>query len=377
MESGKVITMYSYRIKDETGKLRTIATGKSTKTEATAYLMELHKLGKLLPETKSRVPTIESYSAEFWKFDGPRVQSALLRKRLTPAYCNANHRTLELHWWPVYGKKRLDELTVRDIEALITLKSKGDPSDGTKPLSTKMTNQIILAMKAVYAEAVRLGDLDSSPFEKVQAVQLKKTARGMLTPKEAFQLLANPAHFETPVLWALNLTAATTGARAGELLGLKVKYVHDDRIEIRGVKRAKVGFAEDTKTGERGFRFIPLPKATATALATLCKDKKPDDFVFGELPFYITSQSISEALEKAGMMSKKERVDRGVDFHSWRHWYNTMIRGKASDVALRSTTGHQTEAMTQNYSHQLEEHLVEVRTAQDKVFAALGAMQAK
>jgi integrase len=371
LESGKVITMYSYRIKDETGKLRTIATGKSTKTDATAYLMELHKQGRLLPETKSRVPTIQAYSAEFWKFDGERVKSALLRKRLTPAYCNANHRTIELHWWPAYGKKHLDDLTVRDIEALITLKSSGDAENGIKPLSTKMTNQIIQAMKAVYAEAVRLGDLDSSPFDRVQAVQLKKTARGMLTPQEAFQVLSKAEYFETPILWAMNLTAATTGARAGELLGLKVKCVFKDRIEICGVKRAKVGFIEDTKTGDRGFRFIPIPKVTASALASLGKGKKPEDFVFGDLPFYITSQSISEALENAGILTKAERVKRGVDFHSWRHWYNTMLRGRVSDVALRATTGHTTEEMTDNYSHQLEEHLVEVTKAQNEVFAKI------
>lgn len=73
-----------------------------------------------------------------------------------------------------------------------------------------------------------------------------------------FQVLSNPAHFASYELWALNLTAATSGARAGELLGLKVKCVHKDRIEIRGVKRAKVGFIEDTKTGQQASGSSPF-----------------------------------------------------------------------------------------------------------------------
>lgn len=134
LQSGKSLTIFYYRVRDENDKLRTFTTSKTTKTEATAYVMELYRTGKLIPEINSKVPTIQEYSSTFWVFEGPRVQSALLRKRLTPAYCNANHRTLELHWWPVHGTKRLDELTVRDIEAMITLKSKGDTKTGAKAL---------------------------------------------------------------------------------------------------------------------------------------------------------------------------------------------------------------------------------------------------
>jgi len=263
----------------------------------------------------------------------------------------------------------MDKLTVRDIEALITKKTKGNPAKNIKPLSTKMVTQIVNAMKAVYTEAVRLGDLDASPFDRVQAIQIKKVARNILTPSEAADLLGRPENFETPVLWALNLTAATSGARAGELLGLQVKAVFKDRIEIRAVKRSKVGLVEDTKTGEKGFRSIPIPKQTAKILQALCQGRKPDALVFGELAFYETAQSLARALEKAGIMTNEERIARRIDFHSWRHFYNTMLRGKVSDAALRSTTGHLTMAMTDNYSHQLDEHLDEVRLAQNQVFA--------
>jgi len=358
--SGKSVIMYYYRTYDEEGKLHSFATGKRKKTEALAFVQVRLRAGKLIP-AKKIVSTIKEYSQDFWDFDGKRVQSALLRKRLTPAYCASQRNILKNHWYEPFGDWRIDQLTVKHIEALITEKS--------ETLSSKMVNHITLAMRAVFDEAVRLGDLETNPFDRVKLVQVRKVDRGVLSPEEGFKVLAKPSYFRSPLFWALNFVSATTGARAGELRGLKVKNVHKDRIEIAAVIRAKVGYVEDTKTGK--FRWIPIAARTARVLADLCKDRKPDDFVFEGVTEQQTSESISEALEASGIMTNKERLARGVDFHSWRHWFNSMIRGKASDVALRSATGHSSEAMTENYFHQLETHLTEVRGAQEKAFDAL------
>ena len=362
LTDGKKVSMYYYRTYDESGKLRSFATGKRKKTEALAFVQERAKAGALIPVERPPV-TIRDYSKDFWVFEGKRVQSELLRKRLTPAYCTSMNNILKNHWLDTFGDTRLDRLTVKDIESLITAKSKS--------LSSKMVNHIVLAMRPVFAEAVRVGDLTKNPFDHVRLVQLKSKGRGMLTPEEGFKVLSNPDHFETYVLWALNLAAATTGARAGELRGLKAKHVHSDRIEIAGVIRAKVGFVEDTKNGK--FRWISLPEKTGRVLVQLSQKLGPEDLVFGHVPVQATSESLSDALEKAGILTRKERVKRAIDFHSWRHWFNSMIRGLASDVALRSATGHSSAAMTENYFHQLESHLVEVRGAQEKAFALLDA----
>jgi len=358
--SGKFTTMYYYRTYDELGKLHSFATGKRKKTEALTFVQERLKTGKLIPPRKV-ASSVEEYSRDFWDFDGARVQSALLRKRLTPAYCAAQRNILKNHWYEPFGKMRIDQLSVKNIESLISQKS--------QKLSSKMVNHITLAMRAVFDEAVRLGDLEESPFDSVQLVQVRQVDRGVLTPEEGVKVLAKPEYFRSPLFWALNLVSATTGTRAGELRGLKVKHILSDRIEIAGVIRAKVGFVEDTKTGR--FRWIPIPEKTSKVLAELCKGKKLEDLVFEGVTVQQTSESISEALESAGIMTNEERIARSIDFHSWRHWFNSMIRGKASDVALRSAIGHSTEAMTENYFHQLESHLIEVREAQEKAFRGL------
>lgn len=373
--NGKETFVWYYQVKNpETGKYMPYSTGETAKTKAAALVQELFRSGKLVPLSGvNKIPTIKEYSAVFWKFDSDRVKSALKRKRLTPAYCESMHRTLEIHWWPEVGDLPLDKLTLKMIDQLVLKKLDGDAEKGLKPLSTKMVQQIVAAMKAVYEDALDHEVITKNPFAKFKPIQIQQTDRNVLTPDQARFLLSDPQHFETPVLWALNLTACATGCRAGELLGLRVKSVHETWFQVEAVKRSKVGVVEDTKTGEKGKRAVPVPPRVAQALAGLCQGKKPDDLVFGDLPFYITSQSLGEALEKAGILSNKERIASHIDFHSWRHLYTALFRGRVSDEELKATTGHQTDAMLANYSaHVLPEHLETIAQVQMEVFQDFG-----
>ena len=364
---GKPVSVWWYRVWDG-DKRRAFSLGTHLKDEAKKKALDLFRSGKLIPEAKSKkapkvpkVPTIAQYAADFWIWDKPRVQAELLRKRLTPKYVESMDGLLRKHWIPAVGETRLDQLTVKDIEAVVSALA--------KKLASKSVNQIIGALKAVYQEAYRLGDVEANPFTRVRPLQVRIRARGVLTPEEGFRVLSRWENFGEWRLWALNLTAATTGARAGELFGLKVQAVHRDRLEIAGSWRAGVGWVPDTKTGRT--RWIPLPKKTAEALLELAGDRGPDELVFGPPGRNEAVDSLAVALEASGVATNAQRLERGIDFHSWRHWFNSMVRGRASDAALRMATGHQTAAMTENYSHQMDPHLEEVRRAQDDAFRAL------
>jgi integrase len=47
---------------------------------------------------------------------------------------------------------------------------------------------------------------------------------------------------------------------------------------------------------------------------------------------------------------EEERRRRRLSFHTWRHWYNSMMRGKVEDHVLRQLVGHTGEAMTERYT---------------------------
>jgi integrase len=56
------------------------------------------------------------------------------------------------------------------------------------------------------------------------------------------------------------------------------------------------------------------------------------------------------AFKKIGI-SLEERKERNITFHSWRHFYNSLMRGKIHDSKLRRLTGHKTLEMTEHYTH--------------------------
>ena len=57
-----------------------------------------------------------------------------------------------------------------------------------------------------------------------------------------------------------------------------------------------------------------------------------------------------KAFEQIGI-THQEREERNITFHSWRHFYNSLMRGKIHDAKLRRLTGHKTLEMTEHYTH--------------------------
>ena len=59
--------------------------------------------------------------------------------------------------------------------------------------------------------------------------------------------------------------------------------------------------------------------------------------------------TVRDALKKIGI-SPSERKEWNITFHSWRHFFNTLLRGKIHDAKLRALTGHRTLEMTEHYT---------------------------
>jgi integrase len=60
---------------------------------------------------------------------------------------------------------------------------------------------------------------------------------------------------------------------------------------------------------------------------------------------------LRNALKKIGI-SDKERIQRGINIHAWRHFCNTeMQKGGLSVQKVQAVTGHKSEKMTEHYTH--------------------------
>jgi len=63
------------------------------------------------------------------------------------------------------------------------------------------------------------------------------------------------------------------------------------------------------------------------------------------------------------------RRQRGVDFHSFRHYFVTWMRscGLLTDGQLRGVVGHQDSSTTDGYTHQTESNLKRIGTITNNI----------
>lgn len=190
--------------------------------------------------------------------------------------------------------------------------------------------------------------------------------------------LFNPENFEAiwkgdPRQYTINILAASTGLRLGEARGLLRDKVHGDYISIHHKWTDKYGLA-DPKV--KSFRDIPIPPKTSDCLHNLMKMapyQSPEAFVFWgdhsrERPMSgaVIRRRLYYALDCIGI-TEEERETRGLDFHSWRHVFNTMHRGRIPDFKLQRVTGHRTAQMTERYTTLSRTDYKDVLQAQEQV----------
>jgi integrase len=228
----------------------------------------------------------------------------------------------------------------------------GRQSDTGRPLTARTINAVRQSVAVALAEAARLGLIRDNPAARAPKLAEQKTERGVLTVAEARAVLGAP--WADQRAYAASLLAATTGMRLGEVRALKLESIGAGEIEIKSSWSNLEG-GKDPKW--RSIRTVPVPahvEATLRALTAL--NPWGDGFVFygghrgrprGGMELRAGLQA---ALAAAGIPK-----DRGVTFHSWRHFYNSQMRDRIPDHALRQLTGHRSEAMTERYTHITQE----------------------
>ena len=126
------------------------------------------------------------------------------------------------------------------------------------------------------------------------------------------------------------------------------------------------------------MRLVPIPRKTAEALSALIAlhrwgEPLPEDVVFWgpdrSTPMSKTAMlnQYKCALRKIGI-TEAQRRSRNLVFHSYRHGFNTLVRGRVADEQLRRVTGHKTLAMTNNYDQPGIEQLRDVLKVQESLF---------
>jgi integrase len=151
----------------------------------------------------------------------------------------------------------------------------------------------------------------------------------------------------------------------GEILGLQKDAIVEDRLMIVHSYSKKEGL----KTPKNGKpRVLHLPEILKSELISLARtNPHGEPWIFWseksgvpinvrtvEKAFYTQLEKIGigdESIDAGTTTRKRGRQSRHISFHSFRHLYNTLLRGAIPDEMLRASTGHLSVAMTDRYDH--------------------------
>ena len=395
MPSGQVI--FYYQCYDEKGKRQAAkSTGKTKKTEANEHCLKLFKNGLLIPEQKKT--TFGEFSVGWWDLETCRyLKWRQLHDPISKQTLSGHQSNFKHHILGYFAKFKLDDITPVVIENWLLVmsekeslkyatkkKNNDDSGNDSKEIIVKpkvflKANTINLALntlKIMLGEAVKLKLLKVNPCHEVKELKEEETEKVILTTDEA--KLIFPAEWssvwDNEIVYKANLLAACTGLRIGELLGLRGELVFNDCIYVKG-QFTRFGYVDHTKTKDN--RTIPISDIMKKTLDDLLA-KNGNGYVFSDdggltpITTWQINRGYNRALKKIGI-SYDDKLKRGLSFHSWRHFLNTLLL--TSNVGLskvQKVTGHKSLKMTDHYTHFDTKQFTEVVAVQNN-FLALNA----
>ncbi len=249
--------------------------------------------------------------------------------------------------WGVEGTS-LERITARDIQEL-------DREMRDKGLGPKTRLNALKLLSEIFVFAKRQGWCRRNPCEQVQFPQVEPTSDiRFLTETELVALLeavdidAEPlGHTD----WAMFLTAALTGLRQSELLGLQWRDVDFAAERVR-VRRSYVrGHWGPLKSGHSS-RSVPMAPQVAAALRRhldRSQYRDREDLVFGH-PH--TGKVLSySAIDRRFKKTLRAAKVREMRFHDLRHTFGTRLAANGVPPRdLQEWMGHEDIRTTQIYA---------------------------
>ncbi|MBI5478137.1 MAG: site-specific integrase [Deltaproteobacteria bacterium] len=269
-------------------------------------------------------PTVAEFSKEFIG------QYAVANNK--PSEIDSKETVFRNHLVPFFGKLRLDQVGLRELERYKALKIKEEYKPST------INNQLTM-LRRMLAVAVEWGLIQFVP--KVKWLKIPEVEVDFLSFEEADRLLAH-AEGEWKCMMMVGLKA---GLRFGELLALRwddVDLVVGQMVVRRSAARGRIGTPKSGKS-----RKIPL---CPSALAAL----KAQRHLRGELVF---SDSGGELLTKGECKwplwrACKKAGLRRIGWHTMRHSFASHLVMKGVPLrVVQELLGHATIEMTMRYSH--------------------------
>jgi integrase len=283
---------------------------------------------------------------------------------LRPSTRAVYEMSLDVHVLPAWGRKQLDAITVNEVAQLVERMSTAeyrreiDNRLGRKPRNARTYSASSISAALLPASRVfdfarrRLGWTGENParlLERSERPHAAPRERRILTGDETTRLLAAVEDRYRPVF----IFAAQTGARLGEVLGLKWRMIDFAAGTVSLTHQAdRKGRYVELKT-RRSRRTIELPLPLAALLRRhrlASRYSGPDQYVFASRvgrPLEhrnIGGRVMARAVKATGLDRGEQRAPT---FHSLRHGFASAWIAAGGDlVELSAILGHRDPSIT-------------------------------
>jgi len=279
---------------------------------------------------------------------GEELRRRLELKGRKKSHCMTVASDLRNHIVPFFALRTLDRIEPDDIERYVAVKR--------RTLAIKTIRNHVGTMHSIFEVGLRKGWCQRNPVKLADRPAIKRTETRIryLEQSELEQLLAAryPGDAFGGIEPVLYLTAAMTGLRQGELLGLRWRDVDYDARKVRVVSPYVRGEFGDPKSVGSG-RSVPMAERVAIALAELHKRSfypRDRDLVFCHPE---TGKPLDRSKLVRRFRQALERADvHRITFHDLRHTFGTRMA--AAGIPLRTLQhwmGHSDARTTQVYAH--------------------------
>jgi integrase len=310
-----------------------------TKAQAEERFRRMRNVDRPAPDGRDRVTMVEAGEELGRRLE---VRGRKKSHRLTVASDLRNHIA------PFFADKPLVEIEPRDVERYIAFK--------LRTLSPKTVRNHLGTMHSVFELGLRMGWCERNPVKLADRPVIKATETRVkfLDQPELEKLLAAtyPADAFGSIEPTLYLTAAMTGLRQGELIGLRWRDVDLDARRVRVVAPYVRGEFGDPKSEGSG-RSLPLAIRVVEALSEL---RERSAYAHDSELVFAHPES-GKPLDRSKLVRRFKRATeraevRQITFHELRHTFGTRMA--ASGVPLRTIQhwmGHADAKTTQVYAH--------------------------
>lgn len=244
------------------------------------------------------------------------------------------NRTRYLTWWG----ERIGDLALSEVTPAVITETRAKL---LKKVSGPTSNRYLAALSALLMIAEKEWMwIDQNPVRKIRRRPEHRGRVRFLSKEERKSLLEACEANSDPRLYPLVLFALTTGARKGELLGLKWSDV-----DLKN-RRARL---RKTKNNDR--RTISFPGPAGDLLKRMSKTPHISGYVFAN------PEGKPLFREKTWRKALSAAKIEDFRFHDLRHTAASYLAMSGATLPeLAAFLGHRTLAMVQRYAHLTEPH---------------------